>query len=57
MKTLGKALADKIATIIILIIILTAGFFVVKHFIPNIFARTTSSRYGTVVEKFTCNNF
>lgn len=53
MKTLGKALADKIATIIIFIIILIAGFFAVKHFIPSIFGATTSSQYGKVVEKFT----
>ncbi|MFL0267930.1 hypothetical protein [Candidatus Clostridium radicumherbarum] len=53
MNTLSKALADKIATIIIFIAILIVGFFVVKHFIPNIFGGTTSSQYGTVVEKFT----
>ncbi|MFL0248094.1 hypothetical protein [Candidatus Clostridium stratigraminis] len=53
MKTLGKALADKIATIIIIIIILIAGFFAVKHFIPNIFGATTSSQYNIPVEKIT----
>lgn len=52
MKTIGKALANKIATIIIILLVVVIGFFTIKHFIPNLFGGTTTSQYETIVKKF-----
>ncbi|WP_374285902.1 hypothetical protein [Lactococcus sp.] len=54
MKALGKALANKVATIIIVVLVLVIGFFVVKSYFKglNPFSGTTSAEYTTVVNKF-----
>ncbi len=52
MKTIGKALANKIAMIIIILLVVVIGFFAIKYFIPNLFGGTTSSQYKTIVKKF-----
>lgn len=54
MKALGKALANKVATIIIVVLVLVIGFFVAKSYFKglNPFSRTTSAEYTSVVNKF-----
>lgn len=56
MKTLGKSLANKIATVIVALALLVAGLFAVKHFFPNIFGGTTKAQYHFVLKKFTKEN-
>lgn len=54
MKTLGKAVANKIALIIVLFILVAAGWFALKYMNP--FNGTTKSEYDFVLKTFSKKN-
>jgi hypothetical protein len=53
MKTLGKALANKIATIILLVILIGGAVWYVKG---RVGSGTTSSEYSFVIKRFSKKN-
>ncbi len=54
MKTLGKAIANKIALILVLFILVVIGWYVVKQMNP--FNGTTKNKYNFVLTKFSKKN-
>lgn len=52
MKTLGKILANKIATILIIVLLLAGGLFAFRNSIKNMFAGTSNAEYEFVIKRF-----
>lgn len=52
MQLIKKYLAKKIASLLVLLLILVGGFFAVRHFLPDWFSGTLSSKYEFVITRF-----